>query len=228
LEPQSVFQQPDRLVELKGHMNEKRAHLLAQQAIEYLRTAYPEVLAWAENVGPNTFRNLKEKRFLADYCWVVYASGFKFTVIEAIFPALRVAFKDFEPGALSRMRSLAPVLEVFNNERKATSFLAGAKAIHKEGFVAFKRRLRKEGVATLENLPGIGPITKDHLAKNIGLADVAKADIWLERASNMCEAASVTELTAYLSTRLGVSQHVIDVAIWQYGADGKFASVDPV
>jgi len=208
-------------------MNKTRARLFAQKALQYLQVTYPDTLSWAQSIGPNTFRNLREKQFLYSYCWVIYASGFKVAVIEAKFPHLQEAFKDFEPNALSRMRSIAPVLKVFNNERKAECFLLGAHAIHREGFVPFKRRLRKEGVQALESLPGIGPITKDHLAKNIGFADVAKADIWLERAANLCGAASVTELTSYLAESLGETQHVIDVAIWQYGADGQFANFGP-
>jgi hypothetical protein len=80
-------------------------------------------------------------------------------------------------------------------------------------------------VQALEKLPGIGPTTKDHLAKNIGLADVPKADRWLKRAAKLCEANSVPELTSYIAKRLSESQHVIDVAIWTYGKDGKLGAL---
>lgn len=202
-------------------MNESLAQDLGQQAIAHLGETSPETLAWARGVSPNTFRNLRLKQFLTDYCWVVYASGFSFAVIENKFPELKTAFKDFDPAALSRMRSTRKVLSVFNNERKASNFLAGAKAVIKEGFSSYKKRLAKGGAETLLELPGIGPITKDHLAKNIGLADVAKADIWLERAAAIC-GTTVTELTTYLAGHSGESQHTIDVAIWTFGKDGLF------
>lgn len=57
------------------------------------------------------------------------------------------------------MRSIRPVLEIFNNERKAKAFLEGSKAIDKEGFSNFKKRLRKEGIDMLEELPGFHPET---------------------------------------------------------------------
>jgi hypothetical protein len=155
-------------------INKSRAQKLAQAALDHLKETNPDELKRARDMGPATFHNLRLKHFLADYCWVVYASGFKFAIIEAKFPALRSAFKDFEPAALSRMRSIRPVLDVFNNERKAKSFLTGAQTIIRDGFIPFKQRLRQEGAQALETLPGIGPITKDHLAKNIGLADVPK------------------------------------------------------
>lgn len=204
-------------------INKSRAQKLAQAALDHLKETNPDELKRARDMGPATFHNLRLKHFLADYCWGVYASGFKFAIIEAKFPALRSAFKDFEPAALSRMRSIRPVLDVFNNERKAKSFLTGAQTIIRDGFIPFKQRLRQEGAQALETLPGIGPITKDHLAKNIGLADVPKADRWLDRAAELCEG-SVPELTSYVANYLGESQHVVDVAIWAYGKDGLLPS----
>jgi len=148
-------------------------------------------------------------------------------VIESVFPDLKVAFKNFEPGALSRMRSLRTVLDVFGNKRKASNFHEGAKAVIEEGFSRFKARVRQGGPEVLLELPGIGPITRDHLAKNIGLADVAKADIWLERAAATC-GCSVFELCAYLSDELGESQHTVDVAIWTLGKDGLLPDWRPI
>ena len=186
--------------------------------MDHIRQEHPEVLEWAENVNQDTFKWLKSKEFLDEYCWVIYASGFRVAVIEAKFPLLRKAFKDFDLTALARMRSLKAVLDVFNNERKAECFLAGSKAIADEGFAKFKRRLKDQGVCVLETLPGIGPITKFHLAKNIGLVDEAKPDIWLVRAAKECSA-SVDELVTFLSKRNQMSRHVVDVTLWQYGAD---------
>ncbi len=186
--------------------------------MDHIRQEHPEVLDWAENVNQDTFKWLKSKEFLDEYCWVIYASGFRVAVIEAKFPLLRKAFKDFDLTALARMRSLKAVLDVFNNERKAECFLAGSKVIADEGFAKFKRRLKDQGVCVLETLPGIGPITKFHLAKNIGLVDEAKPDIWLVRAAKECSA-SVDELVTFLSKRNQMSRHVVDVTLWQYGAD---------
>jgi thermostable 8-oxoguanine DNA glycosylase len=209
-------------------INEARALKLGQEALDHLTETHPDMLKWARN--PPIFRNLRLKQFLFDYCWVVYASGFRYAVIEAKFPHLQKAFKDFDPEALSRMRSIRSVLKIFNNERKAKSFLSGAQTIIREGFIPFKRQLLKDGEQALEKLPGIGPITKDHLARNIGLADLPKADRWLERAAKLCATLSVeapsekelvNELVAFIASQLGESQHVIDVAIWAYGKDGK-------
>ncbi len=191
---------------------------LFKEAKHYCEENYPDELEWANGINAETFRNLRSKRFLTEYCWVIYASGFKVSTVEMIFPDLKKAFKGFDIQAISRMRSLKPALQVFNNERKANSFVKGSKAIAEEGFSAFKKRLKTEGVDMLEQLPGIGPITKYHLAKNIGLVDEAKPDIWLVRAAEASNT-SVNELVEFLSKKYHMSRHAVDVVLWRYGAD---------
>lgn len=202
-------------------MNHQYATKLFENAKQYCEQTHAAELNWANSIDANTFKNLKTKQFLYEYCWVIYASGFKVATIENKFPELKKAFKDFELDSVAKMRSIKPVLEIFNNERKANSFLTGCKDIANEGFINFKNRLKSEGVDSLEKLPGIGPITKYHLAKNIGLIDKAKPDIWLERAADLC-ATTVDNLVSFLSTEYGVSQHTVDVILWRYGADKNF------
>lgn len=194
---------------------------MGEKSVNYLQDKDLGNFNWAKSIGEDSFVNLELQEFLSRYCWVVYASGFRFSTIKALFPQIAEAFKGFKPDSLGRMRSIKPVLAVFNNERKARSFLSGAKQVIEEGFSSFKDRLRNGGPDILLELGGIGPITKDHLAKNIGLADVAKADIWLQRAADICGAPSVDKLVRYLSVKLGFSAHVIDIALWTYAKDGE-------
>jgi len=190
-------------------MNQTMAVKMFGAARAYCDENYADELDWANSISPKTFKNLKSKHFLSEYGWVVYASGFKVSTIEATFPKLRVAFKEFDIDALSRMRSIKSALTAFNNERKATSFLEGSKQIAKEGFSTFKKRLKEDGVDALEHLPGIGPITKYHLAKNIGLADEAKPDIWLVRAAEACST-TVQELVSFLREEKRGQTYIID------------------
>jgi len=199
-------------------MKQSAAIRMFECAKAYCEAEHPDEIDWGNSISPETFKNLRSKRFLSEYCWVIYASGFKVSTIEAIFPDLKTAFKDFELEELAKMKSTKPVLAIFNNERKASSFLDGSKVIAKEGFSAFKKRLKNTGIDMLEELPGIGPITKFHLAKNIGLADEAKPDVWLVRAADACSS-TVEELVAFLSEKYAMSRHVVDVILWRYGAD---------
>lgn len=200
-------------------MKKALAKELMKKAFTHYETAYPEKLAEARRVDSKLFQNLRLRRFLQEYCWVVYASGFSFYILEKKFPELEIAFKYFDPKALLEMRSVREALTVFKNKRKASNFHAGAKQVIREGFTTYKNRLREGGIETLLELPGIGPITKDHLAKNIGLADIPKADIWLQRAADQCDT-TVTHLVDYLADQFGESRHTIDVAIWAFGKDG--------
>lgn len=199
-------------------MKQATAIRMFEAAKAYCEAEHPDEVDLANSISPETFKNLRSKRFLSEYCWVVYASGFKESTIKAIFPELQIAFKNFELKQLAQMKSTKPVLAIFNNERKANSFLEGSKVIAKCGFSAFKKRLHNEGVDMLEELPGIGPITKFHLAKNIGLVDEAKPDVWLVRAAKACSS-EVQELVAFLSDKYGISRHTVDVILWRYGAD---------
>ena len=201
-------------------MKQATAIRMFESAKAYCEQEHPDEVDWANSITPETFKNLRSKRFLHEYCWVVYASGFKVSTIEAIFPDLKTAFKEFELEELAKMKSTKPALAIFNNERKASSFLEGSKLIAKEGFSAFKKRLQNAGMDMLEELPGIGSITKFHLAKNIGLADEAKPDIWLVRAADACSS-TVEELVAFLSEKYAMSRHVVDVILWRYGTDKK-------
>jgi len=123
------------------------------------------------------------------------------------------------------MASIDHVLPIFGSRRKAQCFLEGAKLIKREGWKHFKKRMGRCGSGVLTELPGIGPVTKDHLAKNIGLIDTAKPDVWLIRAAKTCKASGVAELVEFLHEQTGETRHVIDVAIWTYARDGGVSTV---
>ena len=199
----------------------KRAKKLWDSAISHMQIDEEDALEWARDTTQRKFKNMDEAEFLESYCFVVYASGFRYHTVKQKFPKISEAFHNFDPDKMSKMRSLDAVLAVFGNKRKANSVLRGAQLINAEGYSAFKKRIERMGVDALVALPGIGPITKDHLAKNIGLADVAKEDVWLVRAANACKSESVSELIEFLHDHTGETRHVIDVVLWTYGRDGK-------
>jgi hypothetical protein len=192
------------------------------RALRYVRREHPDTLAWAKRLTPKTFRRMKASTFLTQYVWCVYAAGFRVAVLDRKFPALRTAFADFDLPRLARMRSTRAALRVIGHERKAESVLRGARAIAAEGFSRFKKRVRKEGPVALAALPGIGPITKDHLARNIGLANVAKDDIWIRRVRTALGFSDKEKFAARLAARFHHRPGVIDVVIWLYCADAAW------
>lgn len=209
-------------------MNELKARDLFEDAQEFSANEpeyAQEVKAAKQIVVPGTFENMPAEEFLHEYCMVVYASGFRVATVEDRFPKLKTAFHNFDLDKIHQMDlcGLGPALEVINNISKAKGFVDGCKQIAEEGFSQFKSRVRatvenrgKAGLIVLENLPYISSITKYHLAKNTGIADVPKPDLWLERAAGMCDT-KVDELVEFLHEEYELSRHVVDLILWRYG-----------
>lgn len=198
-------------------MEKRKAKLFFKTAMSYVVSNRPDELKWARKIKP--FKGMTPKRFLSMYCWVIYTSGFRVSIIEDKFEEIQEAFKDFDIDKLSKMKSVKSVLLVFNNARKAESFLKGTKSIYKEGFSKFKKRVGIEGAKALRELPGIGMITQKHLARNIGLSDVAKDDVHMRRLVNIFGAKDESELAGYLSHEFGEKKGVVDAVLWRFCAD---------
>ena len=64
-------------------------------------------------------------------------------------------------------------------------------------------------------LPFMGPITKYHLARNIGL-DVAKPDRHLTRLAGKYGFPGVQEMCRYISERTSERIGAVDVILWRY------------
>jgi 3-methyladenine DNA glycosylase Tag len=218
-------------------MKTREAKAITSEALEYLSSEFPKVFEWASEMGDHVFDALRAKQFLSAYCYCIYTSGMNMDIVQKYFPRIKKAFKDFEPSSLERMTSVEPVLRVFNNRRKAECFLRGAHAVIDEGYSTFKVRLhtafvrgRKkkdftECLDILQELPGCGPVISKMLAKNIGLIDIAKDDRWLRRAAKLVDA-TVSEFSSAMSRQFSVPEHLIDVAIFQYGRDFGFGNRD--
>ena len=193
-----------------------------QKARQYVQKNCLEEL---NDIRKVSFKRLTKKKFIENYIWVVYVSGFKVSIIDAKFSLLKREFKNFDLSKLSRMRSTASVLKVFNNKRKASCVLKGASLISKEGFDNFKNRVAEEGVDALMDIPGIGEITKNHLARNIGLADVAKNDIWIQRLTKQFGAEHYTRMFDILCKQSNSKPGVVDFILWRFCADSGWKTI---
>jgi len=180
------------------------------RAYHYVRREKPDDIDWARGLTAKKFLRMGSSNFMAEYVWVVYAAGFRVATLEAKFPALRRAFTHFNLHRMAGMRTAAGALRVIANARKACCVLRGAQLIAAEGFARFKQRVRREGPDALMALPGIGPITKDHLARNVGLASVAKGDVHIERVRRLFHCSSKDEFARYLSNRFRHPEGVVE------------------
>jgi hypothetical protein len=203
-------------------MNEELALDCFRAALAYVSEHCPEELEWVRGITPELFDRMTCPEFLEEYCWVVYAAGFRVSTLTKKFGALKTAFCDFDIDCICQMKSLDPALGVINNQRKAKGFVEGCRRIRGEGFENFKARVKTGGMDALQSLPYIGSVTKKHLARNIGLLDVSKNDVHLVRLVREFGACEVEELTSFLSEETGEKQGVVDLVLWRYCADGAW------
>ena len=236
--------------------NKENAEKLFFTAQSYCQKYHPDELEWARGVNEETFKDMKSKEFLRNYCWVVYTGKSNIGEFEQYFPELETAFKNFDITALRKMRTIKPVLNAFDDwsdcgdcgdacyqyEEKTKCFLAGAKMIADEGFETYKKRLEEEGINALGELldinwdrSDIARDTKSRLARNIGLTDTIEPDEWLKRAASECaywrrrgpvKKAMVEELVDYLSKEFNSSRHVVDFVLWRFVVQGGLQKID--
>ena len=136
---------------------------------------------------------LDQGTFVQRYCWVVFAAALKNAVLENHVKALSKAFHYFDLGAIRAMDMINVSQLPIRDHRKANALLEGCRRIVLKGYGSFKTRLNQRGLDMLEELPAIEPANRRHLAKQIGLMDTAKPDVWLIRCAS-AYSATVDEL----------------------------------
>ena len=181
---------------------------------------------WAKEAGcfppyePADFDTLGATDFLGEYCHVVFSSNFDVSVVHKHAAETARAFKHFDLDALAETDSIDLSTVPIKNENKVNWFLTGAKAIHAEGFDAFKARVKAGGMDELMSLKGIGNITKKHLAMTTGVEDTAKDDVWLVKCATECNA-SVESLAEYLAAEFDLKKWCVDGTLWEYCRQNK-------
>lgn len=161
---------------------------------------------WAQSVrAPDNAED-----FCREYTWVVLNSGMKHTVarglMERVWP---------------RLIAGRPLHEVYRHvgKRGAIELVWNNRGHY---FSRFQRQTHVDDVLHFcHGLPWIGPITKYHLAKNLG-ADVAKPDRWLVRLAES-SGESVDALCARIAKETSDRVATVDVVLWRACAVGLLA-----
>src|SRR4051794_12745114 len=77
-------------------MNKEFARDCFRAASVYVSKCCPEELEWVRGITPELLNTMSCPEFLEEYCWVVYASGFRVSVLAQKFRQLKAAFCDFD------------------------------------------------------------------------------------------------------------------------------------
>lgn len=183
-------------------INEKTNTLLEyyDKAYEYVMNFHANEIAWQEN---RDFSKVDLEEFYREYVWVVLCSGFSVVGARKIMDLWLQDPTNFEL-IKHRMKRKAIKLGFENAESWLKTLQSQQTDIEKLEY--------------LQTLPHIGPVTRYHLAKNLGI-DVAKPDVHLVRIANEYGWYDVQEMCEMISKEKGQKVSVVDVVLWRYRAD---------
>lgn len=171
------------------------AELYARVRSRLAELGYGRDYEWSQSVGtPETAVDLAR-----EYAWVVINSGMRNTVASGIMARVwPVVLAGGSATTVFKHPGKAAAIDlVWRRKSELLAELAAARDV----------------VAWCETLPWVGPITKFHLAKNLGV-DVAKPDRWLERLA-AAGGESVDELCGRLASSSGDRVATVDVVLWR-------------
>ena len=189
---------------VKRIINQEQVKLHTISILNYYENAKTEVMTfgyekevrWAERVK---FENMTVADFIQEYIWVVCNSGMKNQVAEMIFHKYMES-KD---------------LDVIRHPHKRHSI----EQLLKNASSWFRQLQDKETdfdkLEYLQTLPHIGPTTRYHLAKNLGI-QVSKPDRHLVRVAARFGFKNPQELCEFISKQTGDNIITVDVVIWRY------------
>lgn len=176
-----------------------------QEAYKYAEAHdFNQTIQWQRNVN---FEHIDAKGFFFEYVWVVLASGFKVERARPFFDAFYKSGKGIPEKC--------DVSKVYKNSRKQEA-IQNMIPIYHQVFDVLKSKEGLTKLEYLETLPFIGPVTKFHISKNLGISDFAKPDIHLNRLCKIFKFESAQSLCEYISKETGEKVSVVDLILWFY------------
>ena len=128
-----------------------------------------------------------ETEILRELAWVVLSSGIREQVVRKVFAQISAAFCHWSSAEIivRNLRScVAGAIEAFRHRRKIESIGANCDLVHSIGAAEILHRAQLEGPTFFQRFDYVGPITCQHVAKNLGF-DVVKADRHLDRIATL-------------------------------------------
>lgn len=153
---------------------------------------------WAQKVErPDT-----PEEMLLETIWVICNSGMKYEVAQKIYNSVIEAIHDDRP-----------IHDEFKHYRKVRAIEAAMDEAN-ERYDKFMSTLSTQKILEyFESFDGIGPITKYHLARNLGI-NVCKPDRHLVRIAKKYDMTAF-EMCSLLSKQSGERIGAVDVVLWR-------------
>ena len=147
-------------------------------------------------VRKRCFEDATAKDFIFQYAYVVINSGLKNQVAEKICERF---FDACDFNVIGHPGKRGAIIKVWADGSKHFEELCESR----------------DKLSYLESLPWIGPITKFHLARNLGL-DVAKPDRHMVRLAKRFGFEDVHVMYAFIAERVHERVGTVDVILWRY------------
>lgn len=142
-------------------------------------------------------------KFFYEYVYVVLASGFRAIVAARLAPQIVECQGDMEKmqSVFKNQRKLDAIENMWNQRKNWDELRASLKTVD-----------------DCQELPFIGPTTKYHLARNIGLISMAKPDLhmirWVEEITGRGDEETVHQITQEIAKKVNKKQGTVDFALW--------------
>ena len=169
-----------------------------------MRTEFKEEIEWARCICPE---DIDADRFGEEAVWVVLTAGMTVDIVERII----------WPKVCKQLQHGRPVSAVFGHKGKAKAIeeiWRRRNALLRE---FQEKKTDQERLAFFETLPYVGPVTKYHLARNLGL-DFAKPDLHLVRIARKFRR-TPRSLCRLVSEETGERVGVVDLVFWKAGSE---------
>jgi hypothetical protein len=160
---------------------------------ELVEAGYRDEYVWASTVGPCPDADT----FAAEACWVILNAGMKEQVARKLWGWIRPALQEgrLESQDFKHDGKREALKYVWDNRRQLFAVWCDAGRL----------------VDDLEKLPWIGPITKFHLARNLGV-DCCKPDRHLVR---IASPRTPEDLCRDLAEQSGDRVGAVDAVLWR-------------
>lgn len=178
-------------------------------------SGYAGEIEWQDSLD---FEAMDARSFLREHAYVVLCSGFRQSIVEKYWPDVARLFGDWRSQAYVVADADAIVTAArkhINYPQKWNGIVQAARTMKERGWRDVRDSIVADPLPELEGWPWIGPVTKYHLAKNLGLP-LAKPDRHLLRLAAVAGYEDVQEFCGHIARATTDSVPVVDVVLWRF------------
>jgi len=203
--------------EISEYLEENGVMRLFRRAEKFVKENFPEDVEWSLRASENV--DWDREKFICEYVFAVYVSGFRYSVIQGRMDSFRKVFYDWNLEKILRYENEVKIgaRKLVNNRNKINGIIRGLKILEKLDFDIFKGDVMKD-INTLKMFPYVGNIIKYQLARNLGY-DVIKPDKHIVRIAEKY-GLDPFEMCSMISKITQYKVHTVDSILWRYAEQG--------